>query len=362
MIYFLAPKGLCGVENYISGRWRETNYPELQPMAYEDVFSRQSLPSGTWIFTGVHQLPPAGIRLADNVWQALRDAGQLVLNRPRDLPSRHELLQIMHRAGINEFRSFLPGDTLDDIAYPVFVRLAAEHSGNLSPLLNSRRELESFLRWQRVRGYTAEELMVIEFCDTRDANGEYRKYSAQYVRGEIAARFLHVDTQWMVKHHGSTYRSEWADEEREYLQQNPHRKQIRRIFELARIEYGRIDYGLLHDKIQVWEINTNPTIGGPPVWSNAERTPRWIHELQVPGKRIHYRRFQSMLETIDTVSSPDAKIEITLPPAERETWRREVAAQRRLTRRRECLRRLAEWPPVRLSRDFAKSAFGVAID
>jgi hypothetical protein len=30
------------------------------------------------------------------------------------------------------------------------------------------------------------------------------------------------------------------------------------IFELAGIEYGRIDYGLVGDKIQTWEINDNP--------------------------------------------------------------------------------------------------------
>jgi hypothetical protein len=30
------------------------------------------------------------------------------------------------------------------------------------------------------------------------------------------------------------------------------------IFQLARVQYGRIDYSTIGDRIQVWEINTNP--------------------------------------------------------------------------------------------------------
>jgi hypothetical protein len=33
-----------------------------------------------------------------------------------------------------------------------------------------------------------------------------------------------------------------------------------RIFDRAGITYGRIDYGLLSGRIQVWEINTNPMV------------------------------------------------------------------------------------------------------
>ena len=46
----------------------------------------------------------------------------------------------------------------------------------------------------------------------------------------------------------------------EYLKANPHAREIARIFELARIDFGRIDYGLLDGRPQVWEINTNPTM------------------------------------------------------------------------------------------------------
>jgi hypothetical protein len=36
--------------------------------------------------------------------------------------------------------------------------------------------------------------------------------------------------------------------------------QIKQVYELAQIEYGRIDYGLVNGKIQVFEINTHPML------------------------------------------------------------------------------------------------------
>jgi hypothetical protein len=51
----------------------------------------------------------------------------------------------------------------------------------------------------------------------------------------------------------------------EYLQAHPHEAELRKIFDLANIEYGRIDYSLLNGKIQVWEINTNPNITSSPM-------------------------------------------------------------------------------------------------
>ncbi len=53
---------------------------------------------------------------------------------------------------------------------------------------------------------------------------------------------------------------ETAREELDYVRSNPHAEELREIFELARIDYGRIDYSVVDGCIQVWEINTNPMI------------------------------------------------------------------------------------------------------
>ena len=50
------------------------------------------------------------------------------------------------------------------------------------------------------------------------------------------------------------------EKERRYLETNPHEQDLREFFKLARIDYGKIDYSILGDRLQVWEINTNPHI------------------------------------------------------------------------------------------------------
>ena len=45
----------------------------------------------------------------------------------------------------------------------------------------------------------------------------------------------------------------------------------RRVFELAGTDYGRVDYGMYNDKVQVWEINTTPQIVNNPARDKPER-------------------------------------------------------------------------------------------
>jgi hypothetical protein len=50
-----------------------------------------------------------------------------------------------------------------------------------------------------------------------------------------------------------------------------------RTFELARIEFGRIDYSMKDGRIQVWEINTNPASLADRHRENAARLPAQEH-------------------------------------------------------------------------------------
>ena len=360
MIYYLAPRGRCGIQHYIHGRWRGRQIPPIRQADYEDVFHRDELPAGTWIFSGIEQLTPAGVRLAETVAAALTDAGQRVLNRPGRLLSRHDLLEAMHRNGINDFRSYKPGRIPRNVRYPVFVREVEDHTGSMSDLLHNRRELALFLVWQRLRGYRKDDLLVVEYCDTSDSNGEYRKYSAQCVNGTAAARYLHVDRQWMVKSHADDYQDEWADTEREFIEANEHADQVRNIFKIANVDYGRIDYGMLDGRLQVWEINTNPTIGrGPdegPVPDDVER----IRRLEEPGRAVFFARFQAMLEAIDTNSDNQPGIALSLPKDDVDEWQRECHAIEKLQERRDLLGKVGTLPGVKQVRDFARTLLGVS--
>jgi hypothetical protein len=50
------------------------------------------------------------------------------------------------------------------------------------------------------------------------------------------------------------------EEENAILREDPYRDTLRQVFELAEIEYGRADFGIVEGKPQIYEINTNPTI------------------------------------------------------------------------------------------------------
>ncbi len=360
MIFYLSPEGRCGVRYYIGGRWRTTNNPEIGTISYEDLFRAESLAVGTYIFSGIEQLTPAGKELAELTWETLSKAGQKVLNRPSSMYSRHGLLQLMHQSGVNDFRSFTPDHLPADIRFPVFVREAEQHDGNMSPLIESHGELVTFLRWTKLRGYRADELLIIEFCDTSNEQGEFRKYSAQIVDGVIAARFLNIDQYWMVKTHGKVYKEEWAAEEFAYLRDNPHAASLKPIFDMARVDYGRIDYSILDGRVQVWEINTNPTIGGSPPSPDKKKTPEWIREIQKPGKQVHFNNFQSMLEAVDTPANHEVSLPLQLPVSVLKSWQQEVAATRKALRRREFIGKLADWPAVRQARNVAKRVLGIA--
>lgn len=328
-------------------------------LAFEDVFSSRQLPSGTWVFMGARQLPPAGRKLAEAVWQALTDAGLKVLNRPSLLMSRHMILDTMYRAGINDFRSYNPTEIAEDIRFPVFVRFAEQHAGSLSPLLSNRKELASFLRWQRLRGRKMHELLVVEFCDTANDRGEYRKYSAHYVNGELATQFLHVDLHWMVKDAASTFRDEWVFEEREFIRENSHAAEISQVFEIAKIDFGRLDYGLLNGKLQVWEINTNPSLDDLPNQRKVPSKPQRIKKLQEPGQKIFFERFHRILESIDSPHDPNAMIDFIVPETDVHNWHREVHAIRRRQQRRETLGKISEWPAISRAQDIVKYVLGV---
>src|SRR5215468_7075141 len=60
---------------------------------------------------------------------------------------------------------------------------------------------------------------------------------------------------------GSTakyYAPELYDEELRIVRENPYGPAVAAAFELAGIEYGRADFGLVDGKVQLYEINSNP--------------------------------------------------------------------------------------------------------
>ena len=260
MINYLVGTGYAwGMTSFVS-EWAPSLGPRVRVLEYPEVFRARSLETGTFVFADLDVIPGRQRAAAADLWKQLEQAGGHVrlLNNPGRMLRRYELLQALNEAGINRFRAYRVEDRKRVERYPVFLKREDVHTGSLSGLLHSTEEVERAIVRAVIRGNPPERLILVEFCDTADANGIYRKFGAFSIGGRIVPRHMFVNTDWMVRAPG-TYGAELLAEEREYVFENPHEKELSRIFEIANVDYGRIDYSFLGDSIQVWEINTNPT-------------------------------------------------------------------------------------------------------
>ena len=195
-----------------------------------------------------------------------------------------------------------------------------DHNGSQSELLNTAAELRAAIEGLASRGVSREQLLITEFCETKDAEGVYRKYSAFYVRGQVIPRHLFFGRTWMLKA-PQLFDEKHLEEELAYHLANPHEEQLRAIFTAARIDYGRIDYGVENGRVRVWEINTNPMISTP---ADAKVISRMrVQERFAPAFN---RALRSLAES---TAADGARIRIPPLPAIRERpslWGRIVAA------------------------------------
>jgi len=233
------------------------------------------------------------------------------INNPVRTLRRFELLRELHRQNRNEFRAIRAGQDLCSLRYPVFLREERSHDGAISPLLKSSGEVEKAIGRALVQGHRLRDLLVIEFCNTADKEGFYRKYAAFVVGNKVIARSLNYGTHWMLKHEGTEFTQSMALEERKFVFENPHEEKLRKIFEIAGVEYGRIDYALKDSRIQTWEINLNPTIGRG-LGATSGNVPAELEPIRTEVKQHFYRCFQDAWEAVDVTPTEDEAIRVSL--------------------------------------------------
>jgi hypothetical protein len=266
----------------------------IRPLRYAELLRARALPGGTWIFADVERLDPDTAARAARVRDALAARDDVrVLNHPTRSLRRFELLAALAARGQNRFAVHPAFAVPETARYPLFLRIENAHEGAASPLLGSPADLlRELARWTwrplPFRRRRARHLIAVEWLDTADARGVYRKYSCVVVGGTVVPRHLFFAWQWHVKHPAIAEEA-LLEEERAFVADNPHEGAVRSLFELAHIDYGRIDYGVLDGALQVWEINTNPML----TLRQDAKGPR------APVLDAFMRRMQPALESID---------------------------------------------------------------
>lgn len=236
----------------------------LRVITYERALRSQRLPAGRYIFADIERLEPREAEIAAELHAALCARPDLPhpLNHPTRSRRRYALLRSLHETGQNTFDVYRADEQRTPRRFPVFVRGENDHHGAQTPLLPDAAALDRALADFDAAGRSRQRLLVTEHLDVGEPDGErrlYAKHSAFCIGGQVIARHLFFGEEWMLK---TAHLLEPAllERERDYVMHNPHRESLERIFSEAGIDYGRIDYGLLEGRIQVWEINTNPWI------------------------------------------------------------------------------------------------------
>ena len=204
----------------------------------------------------------------------------VLLNDPRSVLRRLELLRTLHRDGINSFNAYRADALERPERWPVFVRGEQDHEGPSLPLLHDPAELAGVLEADRERGIDLSRRLIVEYAESKSPDGLYRKYGAFRIGDRIYPRHIFFSRQWMVKLEPPPHDAAIA-EEREFIEQGPDNERLMEIFERAGVQYGRIDYARVGAKLAVWEINTNPSVVDAATIEIGKRFPRGL--APIPG-------------------------------------------------------------------------------
>lgn len=234
---------------------------DLDVITYEKVLGRRALQRATHIFTDLDRLSDAQLHDAALLYRRLRDAGVRALNDPARFLGRYGLLRALNRAGINKFDAYRVESEERPRRWPVFLRLEGDHAFPVSGLIQNERELEAAIAKAVDEGAPKSALLIIEYAAEPLADGVYRKLSVFRVGDRFLGYTCVHENNWLVKYGTlGLANDELYAEEQELVRNNPYADAVKPAFDLAGIEYGRVDFGIVDGKPQIYEINNNPYV------------------------------------------------------------------------------------------------------
>ncbi|WP_373354014.1 hypothetical protein [Pseudoroseicyclus sp. CXY001] len=232
----------------------------LEVVSWESLLGRRSLPGGTWLFTDFDRLAPAELHAAGMIAGKLKGARVRVVNDPRRYLRREQLINRLWREGLNSYRAWRPADGEWPDRFPVFLRPASGHVAPNRKLLESEEEARDWLKERLRRGDTLSDLVFIEYRGEPVGDPPYfSRYSAFRVGSAILRANTVNQDHWVVKggQRGLASAEDYKEERRE-MDAYPHEAAVRHVFDVAGMEFGRLDFGVTEGRVETWEINTNP--------------------------------------------------------------------------------------------------------
>lgn len=332
MIRFVLTRGFTDTVAEITERQGWPQAPPCEAVTYTHLFRSRTARPGTYIFGDIERLSDAELALASEAFRALAAAGSRVrlLNDPAKVRTRFGLLRTLRESGFNEFDAYRAEGLPRPKRFPVFVRAEWQHEPALTGLLPDQQALDEALSGLIAAGRPLRGLIVIEYRAEPAAPGLFRRYGTFRLGGAVFLDHVVTEDSWNVKWGklGLVGDDVYARDDTA-VRANLFEQPLRRAFELAGIDYGRADFGLVGgDRPQVYEINTNPFL----LWSRKPHPSR-VRQATLEFARDLFRKHFSALDTPET--GPPIPIRGDFLDANREhgdwpaRWRRRVSGAAR---------------------------------
>lgn len=235
----------------------------ITPLTYEILLGPGlAVGTGAYVFADLERLSPAQLEGAAGLWRQLElwGAPTRLLNHPTRVRQRYEMLRELHEQGINSFNVYRLTEARRPKRFPVFIRREHDHRGTESELLYSQAEVDAAIERLDAAGKSRDGRMLVEFCAAPDRYGYYRKYGTFRIGETLLPRSINFSSNWVVKHTTVPLEEPLRAEEYEFVRNNLYEDVLRRVFEIARIDFGRADFGVVNGRVEIYEINTNPVL------------------------------------------------------------------------------------------------------
>lgn len=255
-----------------SGLRGQPGLPAVEVLSYARLFGSSRLEGATYVLTDFDRLSAPRLRDAALIYRRLRREGRRVLNDPARFRSRYGLLRGLKRAGLNDFNAYRAEELVAPAKWPVFLRTEGNHDRPISPLLDDSKQLQLAIRNAVRAGFPYSSILIVEYCAEPVRPGLFRRFSVMRMGDRLLGYTCAHDDNWLVKYgQPGIAPPDLYDEEFEIVKNNPFGERMRRVFAFGGVEYGRVDFGMVGGRPQVFEINTNPNIKLDPPQSPAPR-------------------------------------------------------------------------------------------
>jgi hypothetical protein len=299
-------------------------------LTYDEAFGQRNWQGGAVIFSDLDRLASADVLQATLLYRRLKRArGPIrLLNHPTRTCRRYAVLRRLYDAGINEHNVFRIDERRGAWRYPVFLRSDQRHDKPYTDLIFDDKTLEAEIWRLTSLGLLPQDLLIVEFCDTADAKGVYRKCTAYVVGDTIFQRYMCFGDRWMVSppRTGDVHRlrdeQSMLDEEAAYIGGDAYLPALRRAAELGDLSFGRIDFGTRGGHAEIWEVNTNPDPAASRYRELGGRESRIVP--------LGWTLLRDALAALDSDAAHDVRVEIEPPPdtADWYDWFTEEVRQR----------------------------------